>query len=602
MADRVKLYTSFSPRPKRLLGKSEAGPSYIAECIASWRRAGFDVVSLNNAREINELSGFKYDVDYQQVAVDRPRIADFLRAIRASGKPVAGIINSDVFLAPHPEWPGFIASLGANGMMMVERINIDPASLLPTGRSCYGFDAFVFSTDLLSQIDVSWEFLFGEPWWDYWFPLAYVAAGGKLMTINAPVLFHLDHTQNWNQAQWIANARKTIGYFQRFSGQLPEDIVARVRRLSKLADISESELGPFAHWCFARLRRMAEAVRIPEPSDDVSLLPSLVGYFNDAGTRNLIADLNEVHSQIAVLKSAEVKSNPQVESNPQVNSNPRVNSNPQGNVYGETPLLSFWPDGAASLADGNVQPVDVKLYDQIQHVSRILYGRNAGNDADALQAVTAGALILNSRKATLRHFLALNAAWLRWKYLAAVDFLARRLGSKPQRTESGDRLLKLAREQGEKYLDAVDYIVNEAADAGGMKQVGDYIVAFAQRKAEGTYDLAGGKLTWIEPDTACCRIEIAVLDAVDKRFIPELKVRAKLTDETGRIVADVEVPFVWDPVFFHYGSDVSVPKGGRHDFHVSIEAPTFARHDRRSGQRYARGVEVTFERVHIDPA
>ena len=53
MTERIKLYTSLPPEVTRIIAGTEVGAAYLAECVRSWRRAGFDVVSVNGAREID---------------------------------------------------------------------------------------------------------------------------------------------------------------------------------------------------------------------------------------------------------------------------------------------------------------------------------------------------------------------------------------------------------------------------------------------------------------------------------------------------------------------------------------------------------------------
>ncbi len=165
MTEKVTLYTSLPPKIFRSIAGTEVGAAYLAECVRSWRRAGFDVVSLNSAQEIERLVGQGYEVEYLQVSRDRPAIDDFLTAIRASRAAVAGILNADVLVMAEP---GALAGAPdcADGMTLLERINIDSDSLRPTGRSCFGFDAFIFATAPLLRIDRQEEFLFGQPWWD----------------------------------------------------------------------------------------------------------------------------------------------------------------------------------------------------------------------------------------------------------------------------------------------------------------------------------------------------------------------------------------------------------------------------------------------------
>jgi uncharacterized protein involved in high-affinity Fe2+ transport len=111
----------------------------------------------------------------------------------------------------------------------------------------------------------------------------------------------------------------------------------------------------------------------------------------------------------------------------------------------------------------------------------------------------------------------------------------------------------------------------------------------------------GGELEWIEPaDGENCHLEVAVSDAADGRFVPELDVSARLVSEDGTEVGPVEVPFVWHPGLHHYGVNLSVPGDGTYAVHVHVEPPSFPRHDETNGDRYAEPVDVTFEDVDVE--
>jgi hypothetical protein len=369
MTEKVKLYTSLPPEVTRTIGGAEVGTSYLAECVRSWRRAGFDVVSLNGAREIEVVARQGYEAEYRQIARDRPSIGDLLAAVRASQAPVAGIINADVlFMAD----PGLLRIAGndAVGMTLFERINIDPANLRPTGRSCSGFDAFIFATAPLSRIDQGEEFLFGHPWWDYWFPLAYVAAGGRLRTASAPVLFHLDHKQKWRQEHLIANGRKAISCLRRLNGNLPDDVLAEIRRFATPGNISESEVELFGSWCFAKLRTMAEPIEARRQTSGSDLLGEFVALLDDPQNRILVGALDSAEAR--VLAAAEVS----------------------------------------------------RAVDQM---SPLVGHRPVRSNEDAVGVADRAARILGSRKATLSHFWTLNIRWFEKACrVQAVPFIALR--------------------------------------------------------------------------------------------------------------------------------------------------------------------------------
>ncbi|AWN23363.1 hypothetical protein DKM44_09085 [Deinococcus irradiatisoli] len=159
--------------------------------------------------------------------------------------------------------------------------------------------------------------------------------------------------------------------------------------------------------------------------------------------------------------------------------------------------------------------------------------------------------------------------------------------------------LSVARREGEAYQQALLYMANEVADSGKMQRAGDYIVAYAQEKAEGMYVLRGeGRLEWQAPQDENCHLEISVSDASDGRFVPYLKIQATLSGQ-GQDIGPFEVPFLWHPGLYHYGKNIQVPGDGEYDLKISIEPPTFMRHDKTNGQRYAEKVEVKFDRIPI---
>ena len=58
-------------------------------------------------------------------------------------------------------------------------------------------------------------------------------------------------------------------------------------------------------------------------------------------------------------------------------------------------------------------------------------------------------------------------------------------------------------------------------------------------------------------------------------------------------------PFIWHPWVYHYGRNWRVAEEGDYTLEISIKAPSFPRHDKKNGQRYADDVDVTFNNVKI---
>ncbi len=166
--------------------------------------------------------------------------------------------------------------------------------------------------------------------------------------------------------------------------------------------------------------------------------------------------------------------------------------------------------------------------------------------------------------------------------------------------EADTNQIKMARKEGDAYQGSLEYMANEVADSGSRRIAGDYVVAYAQERAEGMYRLRGeGELEWTEPTDENCHLEISVSDAGDGRFIPYLDVEATLTSPDGETIGPFAVPFLWHPGLYHYGRNIKVPGDGRYTLDVHIASADFMRHDKINGRRYARSVDVKFTDVPV---
>ncbi len=170
-----------------------------------------------------------------------------------------------------------------------------------------------------------------------------------------------------------------------------------------------------------------------------------------------------------------------------------------------------------------------------------------------------------------------------------------------RRSDEADKnQLRMAKAEGAAYQKSLAYMAKDVADAGGKKRAGDYIVGYAQERAEGMYALSGdGTLKWSKPDGKNCHLEISVSDAGDKRFIPYLDIKATLTGPDGKTIGPLRIPFVWHPGLYHYGRNITVPGDGKYALKVDIAPPKFMRHDKVNGKRYADAVSVEFKNVPI---
>jgi hypothetical protein len=190
-------------------------------------------------------------------------------------------------------WRAILMRAG-DGMVICERINLDPMHARPTGQSSNGFDAFIFETRTLGRIEVSPGLMFGQPWWDYEYPIAYSMAGAIVTLCTEPILFHLDHPQNWSQAAWVANAERVVGQLRKRLESLPEQLRDDLLAFAGGRPPVEGDYGRFAWACHGWLKSQAKLLRHPANPDFASLLNHLAC----PQDRALFAMLNEAHAAL----------------------------------------------------------------------------------------------------------------------------------------------------------------------------------------------------------------------------------------------------------------------------------------------------------------
>src|SRR5262249_46291549 len=122
--------------------------------------------------------------------------------IAEAGERTAAIINADCLLIHFGNFIETVSRSARDSIVLFERLNVDPATLRPTGMHCYGFDGFFFDTRFIADLEIADSWLIGEPHWDYWFPLSLISAGATLKMADAPCLLHVNHGIGWRWGTW----------------------------------------------------------------------------------------------------------------------------------------------------------------------------------------------------------------------------------------------------------------------------------------------------------------------------------------------------------------------------------------------------------------
>jgi hypothetical protein len=303
----VTLFTSLPPGTTRIVNGHDFGPAYQRACIDSWIAAGFDVVSLNPESEIAQLRKYDFPISYLVSPNPRPQMVEFLTEACRCPTELIGIINADCLLLSYPAFVQRIVSGARDGLVMVERVNIDPGSLLPTGRTCLGFDAFFFNKADAARVTIDPELSVGQPWWDYWFPMEFAFSDVKLLRLQSPLIFHLDHEQAWSQARWLYYGRKFITHFSVVDGTTNPSFSAGLREFLGSGSAEREDLGGFGDWCFNWLRDNSEYVKVsqdPTAADLFGRILAAITNFDGMHAETLaLAQARRELSELAVLKA-----------------------------------------------------------------------------------------------------------------------------------------------------------------------------------------------------------------------------------------------------------------------------------------------------------
>ena len=300
----VTLFTSLPPATTRIVDGHDFGPAYQRACIDSWIAAGFDVVSLNPESEIAQLRKYDFPISYLVSPNPRPQIVEFLTEACRCPTELIGIINADCLLLSYPAFVQGIVSGAKDGLVMVERVNIDPNNLLPTGQTCLGFDAFFFNKTHASRLTIDPDLAIGQPWWDYWFPMEFAISGIKLLRPQSPLVFHLDHEQGWSQARWLHYGRKFTTRFSVVDGTRNPSFSAGLHEFLDSGSIERDDLGGLADWLFNWLRDNAEFLKASQDDAACDLFGRILcAITNFDGMHATTLALAEARRELAVSRA-----------------------------------------------------------------------------------------------------------------------------------------------------------------------------------------------------------------------------------------------------------------------------------------------------------
>jgi 2-O-methyltransferase len=190
--------TSLSPAPNRVEAQRLA--------LLSWRQAGLQVRSFNHPSEITRLAAL-YPAEY--VPQETTSIRQFgrhcipihamLQWAAAQDAPIL-IINSDIELRLADWELKRMRWLADGGICYFIRHNHD-GDRTRASREPSGIDAFLLHSRDAALFPESWLSM-GQPYWDYWLPYTMAILGRPLFSVEHPVTFHRNHSQQWSWETW----------------------------------------------------------------------------------------------------------------------------------------------------------------------------------------------------------------------------------------------------------------------------------------------------------------------------------------------------------------------------------------------------------------
>jgi hypothetical protein len=180
----------------------------------------------------------------------------------------AGIVNADCNFLGYPNLSKRIRAGLDRTLLYAQRVDIDTRPVVQPHKCC-SFDAFFFDAAVIPT-ELSEMYRIGDPWWDYYLPIAVALRGTQVAKLETPFVTHNIHDQNWSQEDWERIGLHFWGHLQ--ERRLPDQPC--FPKLGSEADVlwacptlTRSQLDVFALACFKWL----QARRLPRP---LPLLPS----------------------------------------------------------------------------------------------------------------------------------------------------------------------------------------------------------------------------------------------------------------------------------------------------------------------------------------
>lgn len=181
------------------------------KAVESWKKAGYEVVSLNAPEEIEQLKEFKgvkfistHRHNKQMFGKPYVTISAIIDYLKEAKSKHSLIINSDIIINDADGITEDLKKRSEEGIIVMNRVDFD--KVFEDGKIYeLGFDGFYINEKHLETFPQSILCL-GQCHWDYWLPYTATVKGVKLIRLKEKYIFHKKHNVQYSANDWVRTA------------------------------------------------------------------------------------------------------------------------------------------------------------------------------------------------------------------------------------------------------------------------------------------------------------------------------------------------------------------------------------------------------------
>ena len=291
---------------ERLVSGVDFGPAIRDACVQQWLVAGYPLFSVNSEAELPQLRKLPVGAEFLSngTAMDRTGVSLMVQLAIRQKVDVAIITNADCLVLDMPKLKRVVASVEPDSICLLERLNIDQKTLRTTGQHCAGFDAFIVGAKALEFMNQTSTWKIGDTWWDYWFPISILLAGGRLRTCVSPLLLHINHPLGWDFEKWKQNGERfTRDVWSKDFSAVGEDFREFFiqQRTGKLNNEKLSAIGDFTFDWLKKNARPIDSVPQGTIEDLKNRILSENAWFNSPANSRTIHDANSKNAVLSTI-------------------------------------------------------------------------------------------------------------------------------------------------------------------------------------------------------------------------------------------------------------------------------------------------------------